>query len=243
MNACSENTKQFVLNFLSEISLEIENDSAGEITFANNDLYTYLMYMRISEYFNSIATLLQSEQLVVAASLLRPLSETFILMKASIEDKDFNSKYLNHSVKEKRKWINKIISNHTESAFPSPIEHFEKLGAEIDGLKQEADENMGTTLNLFKSLGHMDMYLQLYSPGNMYLHTNLQSLGIYLNKENFQIVPHEERNYKGLYYHTGFGAAYIYVHSYSLLCQMLQKQTACCEKLFAKLKKIDLHDK
>lgn len=236
MEEKSTHTKRIILRLLIKVSSEIHRDLDGEIEFADKDLNTYLIFLRINEIYDSIIYLLRSEHVIVANALIRPLSEAYILMKASIEDKSFYKKYFKTASKEKIKWLNKIMHNYQDKALGQPSEYYSTIKKSVENKIENMEEELPNALGLFKNHGELDMYMQMYSVGSLYLHTNLQSLQVYLDEDR-NIVPHAKRDYVGRYVHTGYSAVTILLHSYRLLCTMLKKDKNIAEKLASDINK------
>ena len=223
---------------MKEIYDDIYADWGTGFEFQGDRLPSHLLFLRINEVFQSLMLLLENDFPVPAAILLRPLSEAYILLRASIEDpeSEFNDRYIKKSAKQKEDWLKYIIQAYEKSAFTEDKAHYQNLLKKTSNSKSEEVDSLQQIPQLFRKFSEMDMYLHIYQSGNHYLHHDAQSLNVYFNKER-EFIESEHRDYSAVYIHTAYGSIYVMLRAYAFHSEILGKKENQYERLFNKFVK------
>jgi hypothetical protein len=220
-NSSLEYKKDFFL-LLDEIDLRIGRRLENVVVTLNDaENFSYLFFIRITEIFQAILTLIKTDQVIPAKILLRSLAETFILMKASMRDPDFNNRHIKNAICEKESWIKKTIIHLPKSGFKQDAAYFEKMNADMQELQTGLDKRLQQTYQLFCDLDEHLLYLNVYAPSSLFTHGNRQSFNIYYS-EGGVVRPVVEREYRSLCTSATFSSARIMCKAYELACELFK---------------------
>ena len=227
--------KDELFKLLDEIDLAATHD-IKDITaeFNAKENISYIFYIRITEIFQAILSLIQTGQAVSATILLRAMAEAYILMKASMHDNDFNDRHISKAATGKAALLSKVMTYLPKSGFKEDVTFFEGLKAEAAMILAETKKGMQTTNDLFFKHDEHMVYLQIYTPASLYVHSDRQSFNIYHGDGN-SVKPVSERDLSGLYRHTGMSAALLMLRSYELFCELLKKESSVAEQITLKM--------
>ncbi len=220
-------------NLLEQISIIIDEDLKELIpTFSDTEIISYIFFIRIAEIFKSISILISTslDQVVPAQILLRSLSESYILLKSSIEDKDFNDRHLKHAGVEKEIWLKKTIKHHAVSGFNQEPKFFEDMKEKTRQFHEEYESNLQKAYQLFEERKELSTYLNIYVPASMYVHGNRQSFNIY-HSPGGGVKPTSDRDYSSLLRHTGLATGQIMLQSYELFCKLMKHETPAIQRI------------
>lgn len=227
--------REEMFSLLDDIDTTIGADLKDETAKFNLDeTISHLFFIRAIELYQGILTLFRANQAISATVLLRALSETFILMKASMREEDFNDRHCKKAILNKEYLIKKAIKYLPDSGFGKDKAFFEEMQAETQKLYEGLEKCLADTFQLFERHEELPIYMQIYAPASLYVHSNRQSFSIYCG-ENNSIIPIEKRDLSGRYLHTGFSAALLIFKTYELYCELLKKKENSISKIEAKM--------
>ncbi|RYZ93366.1 MAG: hypothetical protein EOP06_01130 [Proteobacteria bacterium] len=231
----STELQQTLFTLLDEIDLAIGEDLVDETPILNGkETVSYAFYIRVTEIFQAIVTLIKTDQVIPATILLRSLSEAYILMKSSVLDGEFNDRHIKQSAAGQETFLSKVMEHLSRSGFPNDPKLFEELKAEALALKLEFQKGLQTTNDLFFNNDEHMAYIQIYAPASLYVHSNRQSFNVYHSEGN-GIKPIGERDYSGIYKHTGLSAALLMLKAYKLFCSLIKKQKTVSAEIEIKM--------
>lgn len=218
---------------LEQIGIIIDEDLKGiEPTLNNDEIISYVFFIRAAEIFKAISILLSTDvdQVIPAKILLRSLSEYYILLKSSIEDESFNGRHIKHAGREKEKWLDKTLRHHAVSGFKKDLKYFEEMKEKTRQFHEEYENNLQPAYQLFEDRRELSMYLNIYASASMYVHGNRQSFNVYHNPDG-SVKPTPDRDYSPLLRHTGLAAGQIMLQSYELFCKLLKHESAAIKSI------------
>lgn len=191
----------------------------NEQTFSNNQIISYIFFIRIVEIYKAILILFTSDidQVVPAQMLLRSLSEYYILLKSSIHEEDFNDRHIRTAFHEKIKWLDKISGHHYTNDFIMNSEGLKSRRNELLKNLKDYENGLQSAFQLFGRQKELDLYLHVYAPASKFTHGDRQSFNIYY-REDGGVQPTAERDYSSLLCHTGFAVGQIMLQSYEQFC-------------------------
>lgn len=201
-----------------------------EPTFNDMETISYIFFIRIIETFQGIVNLVLNQQIVPATMLLRPLAESFILMKSSMFDEDFNDRHIKRAALEKERWLKNAIRHLDKNGFGKDKDFFDEIKSKTAEIHTDIENDLQQTLQLFEKQNELEIYFQIYSPSNFYVHSNRHSFNHYHSAEG-GVKPVAERDYSRLYRHTCLGAALIMLKAYKLFVQLARVQEPITEEL------------
>lgn len=232
MSNLDEEIRLRSVEFLSSIIFDVVKDIENQGEFKDSkNVHSYLFLERINELACSIRLLFENELAITGAMLVRPMSEAYILLKASINDEGFVHRHFNKSARDKVKYLGKIVRDHPNSGFPGPLEKYQGLLADAQEKQIQVESELKDTAALFRDLDELALYLHSYSPATNYLHFNMVTFRWVLSKEG-SVLPHDERDLSSVYVHTTGGVAYILCWAYQLFCDSAGWTSVIPEKIW-----------
>ena len=217
--------------FMKQMYNDIANQLPAEFELPSEKLYSHLLFLRLIEIYQSIVVSLENSLPIPGAMQLRPLSESYILLKSSIESDDFYNRYMKHSIVEKKKWLGKIVKDLDKSAFLHGKEFFDGLVVKLEDYQSDLKSCLQQIPDLFRDHEELDMYLQIYRTSTLYLHINLQTLTSYLG-DDFDYIAEHERDYTSQYIHTAYSAIYVLLRANSCHLKALGIEDRHYDELF-----------
>jgi Family of unknown function (DUF5677) len=228
-----EELKTLLAKLLEEIGIVIDEDLRDvEPTLKNREMTAYIFFIRTAEIFKSISILLSTDvdQVIPAKILLRSLSEYYVLLKSSVEDKDFDSKHLKQAGRERIKWIDKTLKHHAVSGFTQDHSYFEEMKSETQRFHEEYESGLQPTYQLFEERNELAMYLNIYAPASIVAHGNRQSFTIYY-EEGGGVKATTDRDYSSLLKSTGLAAGHVMFKAFELFCSVLDHKSSAVQAI------------
>lgn len=222
-----------IAKLLEQMGIIIDDDLKGvESNLKDDETISYIFFIRAAEIFKAISILLSTDvdQVVPGKILLRSLSEYYILLKSSIEDKSFNSRHIKSAGREKEKWFETALKHHAASGFKQDPQYFEEMKEKTRQLHEKYESNLQKTFQLFQDRNELPMYLNIYATASIYVHGDRQSFNMYYNPGG-SVKPTSDRDYSPLLRHTGLAAGQVMLQSYELFCKVLKHETTAIKHI------------
>lgn len=164
-----------------KLALEL---NGHQIPHQLNPMLITALWLRIGENFDGIVKVVKEGRPINGFILIRSMTETYILMKKCINDKNFYKRYFNKFANEKIKRLGRVAKISTGNRFSISKEEAEDLQTQF---KSQIHDDASPTYNakeLFVEPDDINLYEMVYSHCNLYTHCDASSLDVYIETKS-----------------------------------------------------------
>jgi hypothetical protein len=213
---------------------DIFTDELNEksIPVEKNTYIISTLWLKIIEINKGVIVLADTGLATNSFTLIRSMSEAYILMKKCIQSPLFSETYFNKMYKEKSKRLASISKSLDIIRIDLTTEHIEALRAEFNEKISEDQINDYRIKDLFYELEEINLYELVYRHCTIYAHNEASALENYL--EETQEHPKLVSN-KNIYHDTILTclmAASLHMKSFQLYCNFIGHDSVSVKKIY-----------